>query len=1445
MAEKLPIHYYQLSSGQWTLIEFQAGEVIPISVGGTGTSSLDGIKETIGLFSSSTSGLVSSVPLATSAYTLMGNGWRLTSTIVGIESISSLRDTNIGSPTLNQVLTWNGTKWTQATPPGATGGEANTGSNIGGGPGSSFDYKLGVDLRFRTLSGVNLGVSTVGDLIQLSATPPIQVSSVDSAVVSVVNANNVYDYYLVNTTTTGVTLYLPAASANTNKVITISKVDDSGSYRSVTVSSSELVTATNTILLYDPTESVRVISNGTSWYSLDYDRSYGVVFVCKNSTGSTLTKGTPVRVSGATGANILVSPTSAFSNHIPAAPNGQLSRCIGVVEHDIPNGEFGHILTKGILYKFNTNSYNEGDQLYLAASGGFTNVKPTAPYEEVFLGVVTRKQSVNGSILIDIVNPTHLNDIVGINLASSISNNDLIVYNSSTSTFTNIQPSTILSGTAGEANTASNIGGGPGSSFSSKVGVDLRFRTLSGVNLNVSTVGDVILVSGSTGGVIDHGALTGLEDNDHPQYVLSSTNATLSSTVSSHIASSTVHFTQAEIDHGAILGLADNDHPQYVLSSTNNALSSLVNNHIASAVHWDLATLNSNYINSSGDSANAAFYFQTLSSTTISATNYLNVRPNVSSVNSASITSFTAGGNYDTYLINTTTTSVTAYLPEASSYTNKMITFSKVDDGGSYRSVTISGTELVTATNTVILYDPTESVTVISNGTNWYSLDYDRAYGVVVVCKNSTGATLTKGTPVKISGATGANVLITAASAANNHVPQAPNGSLSRCIGVVEHDIPTGEFGHVLTKGVIYKYNTNGYNEGDQLYLSPSGGLTNVKPTPPYDEVFIGVVTRKQAINGSILIDIANPIHINDIVGFNLASSISNRDLIAYDLTTSTFKNYAPSSFNVSSATSATLAYSSTYALSSTSALNAQQAPNGFTVTGTLAATTVSATTYENLGNTVAKWNASAIRGITVTNALPDEGNVLTYNAPNWVPAALPTSALTATSATSALNAQQAPNGFSVTGTLAATTVSATNYLNVGAIDHGLLSGLGDNDHPQYVLSSTNSTLSSTVSNHIASSTVHFTQAEIDHGVILGLSDNDHPQYVLSSTNATLSSTVSNHIAATNNPHSVTAEQVGNTTAQWNASAIRGSPLSATLVPTTGQSLVYNGTVWTASSVAGGGGGGITSINSQTGAAQTISAASGLVLSQGTDSITLGANYTSAIWNASALVGYPISSTLTPAAGQALMYNGSQWTASAALFAYTYGSGAPTGGSDGDIYLQTDVNSLQIPTVSATTYLNLPSGTLTWTYATSATSALNAQQAPNGFSVTGNLTTTSGDVSAVKLTDYSESKSSPSISSSSLTLDLNAAQVFTVTLNSNISSLTISNTDSRANTAQGFTLILTADGTARTITWPGSVKWPSGTGPTLTSTNNKVDILSFVSPDNGTTWYGFIGGQNY
>ncbi len=46
-----------------------------------------------------------------------------------------------------------------------------------------------------------------------------------------------------------------------------------------------------------------------------------------------------------------------------------------------------------------------------------------------------------------------------------------------------------------------------------------------------------------------------------------------------------------------------------------------------------------------------------------------------------------------------------------------------------------------------------------------------------------------------------------------------------------------------------------------------------------------------------------------------------------------------------------------------------------------------------------------------------------------------------------------------------------------------------------------------------------------------------------------------------------------------------------------------------------------------------------------------------------------------------------------------------------------------------------------------------------------------------------------------------------------------------------------------TITWPAAVHWPSGTAPTLTVTNGKVDVFTFLYMD--SVYYSVTSGQNY
>jgi uncharacterized protein YjbI with pentapeptide repeats len=130
----------------------------------------------------------------------------------------------------------------------------------------------------------------------------------------------------------------------------------------------------------------------------------------------------------------------------------------------------------------------------------------------------------------------------------------------------------------------------------------------------------------------------------------------------------------------------------------------------------------------------------------------------------------------------------------------------------------------------------------------------------------------------------------------------------------------------------------------------------------------------------------------------------------------------------------------------------------------------------------------------------------------------------------------------------------------------------------------------------------------------------------------------------------------------------------------------------------------------------------------------------------------------------------------------------------------------------------------------------------NSFTGTQNLQ--DNELIRAKLRDYSESVSSPTISSGTLVLNLETSNIFTVSLNAAITTLTISNPPA-SGSGGSFTLIFTADGTPRAVTWPTSIKWAGGTAPTITSAISKADSFAFFSSDGGTSWQGYVGGQNF
>ena len=98
-------------------------------------------------------------------------------------------------------------------------------------------------------------------------------------------------------------------------------------------------------------------------------------------------------------------------------------------------------------------------------------------------------------------------------------------------------------------------------------------------------------------------------------------------------------------------------------------------------------------------------------------------------------------------------------------------------------------------------------------------------------------------------------------------------------------------------------------------------------------------------------------------------------------------------------------------------------------------------------------------------------------------------------------------------------------------------------------------------------------------------------------------------------------------------------------------------------------------------------------------------------------------------------------------------------------------------------------------------------------------------------------------SSNAATINLRDGNVFLHDLTENVT-YTFSN-PAASGRASAFVLKIIQDSSARTITWPGSVDWAAATAPTLTSTNNGVDIFVFLTIDGGTTYYGFTAGQAF
>jgi len=218
----------------------------------------------------------------------------------------------------------------------------------------------------------------------------------------------------------------------------------------------------------------------------------------------------------------------------------------------------------------------------------------------------------------------------------------------------------------------------------------------------------------------------------------------------------------------------------------------------------------------------------------------------------------------------------------------------------------------------------------------------------VVYCYNGDTVNLSKGQVVAIIGNQGNRPKIQRAIAS-------AETTSSTALGIVSETINTGNEGFVTTFGTVRGFQITGITPGSYVYLSPTtlGGFTGTQPQAPDHIVALGYVVRTGNTQGEIFVNISNGWEINELHNVRITSP-TNNDILQLSAGTPDIW------VNVSN-----------------------PILNGLTVTGNtslqgLTATTISATTYQNLPTDVRVTGATYSNNtFTYTNNTGGTFNVL------------------------------------------------------------------------------------------------------------------------------------------------------------------------------------------------------------------------------------------------------------------------------------------------------------------------------------------------------------------------------------------------------------------------------------------------------------------------------------
>jgi len=144
------------------------------------------------------------------------------------------------------------------------------------------------------------------------------------------------------------------------------------------------------VIVDDSATETKKISFANLSAGISVGNAIALQFTALNSTGSTITKGSAVYVSGHTSETQVAPADNTSASTMPA---------FGIATDDILDGATGTIVIGGEISGINTSAFTIGDELYVGTAGALTATKPTGTALIQKVAKVT-KAAASGEILV-------------------------------------------------------------------------------------------------------------------------------------------------------------------------------------------------------------------------------------------------------------------------------------------------------------------------------------------------------------------------------------------------------------------------------------------------------------------------------------------------------------------------------------------------------------------------------------------------------------------------------------------------------------------------------------------------------------------------------------------------------------------------------------------------------------------------------------------------------------------------------------------------------------------------------------------------------------------------------------------------------------------------------------------------------------------------------------